>query len=169
MRHPHAIPTLRGVLVAAGTLAWAAASSGTLSAQAIGDASRLAGIAQVDTRVEAAWDEAITMSAGGATQGQFEQALAQTFRAAIADADAAPSVIDGAPVTVACHVDTFYETGLIVYSLRMQVEQPGTDGQPVITWIKSSVGSYTAQQMHLMFRLGEQCASSFLTDWRSAN
>ena len=30
-------------------------------------------------------------------------------------------------VTVACHVDTVYETGQIVYSLRTQLERPGDD------------------------------------------
>ena len=168
MRHPLDVP-IRRLLVAASTLACAAGMGRAVSAQAVDKASRLAGVLEVDVRAEAMWDEAITMSAGGATQEQFQQALAQTFRGAITEADAAPSVVDGAPATVVCHVDTYYETGLIVYSLRVQVEQPGADSQPVITWIKSSVGSYTAQQMHQMFRLGEQCARSFLVDWRAGN
>ena len=138
-------------------------------AQAVDDVSRLAGIDRVDVRVEAQWDELITMEAGGATPGQFLEALRMTFRDGIAQADAAPSVVDGAAVTVTCHVDTFYDTGLIVYSLRVQTEAMGDDGAPVITWIKSDVGSYTVQQLHLMFRLGEQCAQIFLEDWRSAN
>ena len=138
-------------------------------AQSVEDVSRLAGIERVQVRAEAVWDELITMEAGGATQDQFEQALGMTFEGTIASADAAPSVVPGAPVTVACHVDTFYETGLIVYSLRTQVERPGSDGQRVITWLKSWVGSFTVQQMHVMFTLGEQCAESFLADWKSAN
>lgn len=141
----------------------------SVSAQAVEEVSRLAGIVRIDARAEAVWDEMITQSAGGATEGQFQEALQMTFEDALGSADAAPSVVAGAPVTVACHVDTFYETGLIVYALRVQVEQPGEDGDPTITWIKSSVGSYTAQQMHLMFRLGEECAEEFLEDWRSAN
>ncbi|NNF14256.1 MAG: hypothetical protein HKN72_13580 [Gemmatimonadetes bacterium] len=139
------------------------------SAQDVADLERLSGLTTVDVRAEAQWDELITVEAGGATQGQFLQALQASFRDAIAEADAAPSVLDGAPVTVTCHVDTFYDTGLIVYSLRVQTEAAGADGQDVITWIKSSVGSYTVQQLHLMFRLGEQCADSFLEDWRAAN
>lgn len=130
---------------------------------------RLAGIDLIDTRVEAFWDEAITMEAGGATSDQFLQALQMTFRDAIANADAAPAVVDGAPTSVACHVDTFYETGLIVYALRAQVEEADDDGRPVIVWIRSWVGSFTVQQLHLMFSLGEQCAEAFLEDWRSAN
>lgn len=156
-------------IVAMMTVACVGAVPTAATAQTLDDVSRLTGILQVDVRVEADWDEAITMSAGGATPDQFRQALHQTFRATIADADAAPSVVDGAPVTVACHVDTFYETGLIVYSLRVQVERAGPDGMPVVTWIRSAVGSYTAQQLHLMFRLGEQCGRNFLRDWRSAN
>ena len=61
------------------------------------------------------------------------------------------------------------KTGLIVYSLRTQLERPAADGQRIITWIKSWVGSFTVQQMHVMFTLGEQCAESFLEDWKSAN
>jgi hypothetical protein len=139
-----------------------------VTAQAVEDTGRLTGVTQVDTRVEAQWDELITMEAGGATEDQFIQALGMTFEEAMSAADAAPSVVDGAPVTVACHVDTFYDTGLIVYSLRTQVERDGPDG-PVITWIRSWVGSFTTQQLHLMFTLGEQCAETFLDDWKSAN
>lgn len=141
----------------------------SLSAQAVDDPARLTGLTEVGVRAEAQWDELITVEAGGATQGQFLEALRLSFREAISEADAAPGVVDGAAVTVTCHVDTFYDTGLIVYSLRVQTEEPGSGGAPVITWIKSGVGSYTVQQLHLMFRLGEQCAESFLEDWRSVN
>lgn len=137
--------------------------------QTVDDPARLSGLMTVDVHAEAQWDELITVEAGGATQGQFLEALQQSFRDAIAQADAAPGVLDGSPVTVTCHVDTFYDTGLIVYSLRVQTETAGPDGAPVITWIKSTVGSYTVQQLHLMFRLGQQCADSFLEDWRGAN
>lgn len=141
----------------------------TLSAQDVNDPARLAGIVRVQVRAQVEWDEQITSSAGGATSDQFRQALQQSFEGAITDADTAPSVVPGAPVTVACHVNTFYETGQILYALRVQTERPGTDGERVITWIKSWVGSFSTQQMHLMFGLGQQCAESFLDDWRSAN
>jgi hypothetical protein len=133
------------------------------------DRTRLQGIQQIDARAEAAWDEAITVSAGGATSDQFLDALRQTFREALSEAEVGPTVVEGAAISVACHVDTYYETGLIVYSLRTQVERDGADGQPVITWLKSWVGSFTVQQLHLMFTLGAQCAESFLEDWASAN
>jgi len=141
----------------------------TLSAQGVDDPARLAGIVRVQVRAEVEWDDLITNSAGGATSAQFLQALQGSFEGTIKDADAGPSVVPGAPVTVACHVDTFYETGQILYSLRVQTERPGADGQRVITWIRSWVGSYTTQQLHLMFGLGQQCAESFLEDWRSVN
>ena len=137
--------------------------------QALQDPSRLAGLRQVQVRADAVWDEAITMSAGGATPEQFREAIQQTFQESIATADAGPAVAPDAPTTVACHVDTFYDSGLIVYALRTQVEAAGTDGLPVIVWLESSVGSYTVQQLHLMFGLGEQCAESFLAAWRSVN
>ena len=152
------------------TLAILALTAPTVvGAQAVDDPTRLAGVDRVQLRASAAWDEMITMSAGGATPDQFRQALLQTFTESIADSDAAPSVVPGAPQTIACHVDTFYETGQIIYSLRTQLERPGDDGQPVIVWIKSWVGSFNVQQMHVMFTLGEQCAESFLEDWRGAN
>lgn len=92
-----------------------------------------------------------------------------TFERTIAEADAAPSLLEGAPHTVACHVDTFYDTGLIIYSFRAQLERPGEDGAPVIVWVRSWVGSFTTQQLHLTFTLGEQCAKSFLEEWKGAN
>ena len=141
----------------------------TVSAQSVSDPVRLAGLDPVQVRAEAQWDELITMEAGGATPDQFLEALRMTFREHIAEADAAPALEAGAPVTVACHVDTFYDSGLITWALRVQTEVRGDDGAPVITWIKSWVGSYTVQQLHLMFRLGEQCAESFLQDWRGVN
>lgn len=159
----------------AAVIAWLVAGStslglvGSAAAQSVDDPARLAGLDRVQVRAEAEWDELITVEAGGATPEQFEDALRQTFERTIASADAAPSVVPGAPVTVACHVDTFYDTGLVVYGLRVQVESPGPDGRPVVLWIKSWVGSYTVQQLHLMFSLGEQCAESLLEDWRSAN
>jgi hypothetical protein len=146
-----------------------ATSPAEVHAQSIDDPARLAGIERVQLRADAAWDEMITQSAGGATGAQFEEALRMTFSDAITSADAAPSVVPGAPLTVACHVDTFYETGQIVYSLRTQLERSGDDGQSVIVWIKSWVGNFSVQQMHVMFTLGDQCAESFLNDWKSVN
>ena len=140
-----------------------------VAAQGVDDPARLAGIERVQVRAEVVWDDLITNSAGGATSDQFRQALQGSFEGTIKDADAGPSVVPGAPVTVTCHVDTFYETGQILYSLRVQTERPGADGQRVITWIRSWVGSYNTQQLHLMFGLGQQCAESFLDDWQSAN
>ena len=139
------------------------------AAQSMQDVERLAGVTTVDVRVEATWDDAITMDAGGATGDQFRQALLMTFRETISEADAAPGLLEGALTTVTCHVDTFYEPGQIIYSLRTQLEQPGDDGTHVITWIRSWVGSFNMQQMHVMFTLGTQCAEQFLNDWNSAN
>lgn len=138
------------------------------AAQSVADPSRLVDVHEVELRAEVDWDELITTEAGGATAGQFLDALRMSFDDALGGADTGPNVVEGAPVTVACHVDTFYDRGLIVYSLRVQTEEPDEDGRAVITWIRSSVGSYTVQQLHLMFRLGEQCAEGFLEGWRAA-
>lgn len=153
-------------LLLTGAVSW---PNRALHAQSPEDPSRLAGVDRVRVHAEAMWDELITREAGGATADQFLEALRMAFEAGISDADAAPSVVGNAPVTVTCHVDTFYEAGLIVYSLRVQSELRGDDDAPVITWIRSWVGSFTVQQLHLMFRLGNQCAESFLDDWRGVN
>lgn len=142
---------------------------GAAAAQAIDAPARLAGIEAVRVRADASWDEAITMEAGGATPDQFLDALRMTFESRLSQAPLALSVADDAATTVACHVDTFYDAGLIVYSLRVQTEGPGNDGGPVVTWIRSRVGSFTVQQLHLMFRLGEECAETFLQEWRTVN
>ena len=166
VRHPpfrlRRLPGL-GVLLLVPTLAAGAAG------QAVDDVSRLAGVEHLGARVEADWDEAITVEAGGATEEQFLQALGSTFEAALSSAETGPRLDDASPVTVACHVDTFYETGQILYALRTQVEATGADRAPVIVWIRSWVGSFTTRQLHLMFTLGERCAESFLEDWRRVN
>jgi len=171
MRFRSACVAVAIVAISAGTPAVSAQSVENQPAapRSIDDPARLAGVTRVQLRAEVVWDEMITMSAGGATAAQFEGALRQTFAEAITSADASPNVVPGAPITVACHVDTFYEPGQIIYSLRTQLERPGEDGQPVIVWIKSWVGNFSTQQMHRMFTLGEQCAESFLEDWNAAN
>ncbi len=157
------------VLLLLGAASGMLAAGGPLAAQAVEDPARLSGLDRVDIATEAQWDELITTEAGAATEGQFIEALGMSFAASMGEADEGPTVLEGAPVTVRCHVDTFYDRGLIVYGLRVQTEVPGDDGEPVVTWIRSWVGSYTVQQLHLMFRLGEQCAESFLEDWQSVN
>lgn len=151
------------------SLALAAALPAGAASQGVDDPMRLAGVERVQLRASAQWDEMITMSAGGATPDQFREALDMTFRETIELSDEGPTVTPGAEVTVTCHVDTFYDTGQIVYALRTQLERPGSDGAPVIVWIKSWVGNFNVQQMHVMFTLGEQCAESFLDDWKGAN
>lgn len=138
-------------------------------AQDASDPARLSGLSSVGARVEATWDELITTEAGGATTGQFLQALRMSFEGAIADAEAGPTLDSDASRYLVCHVDTFYETGLIVYSLRVSLHEPFPERGSVIIWIKSWVGSYTVQQLHLMFTLGEQCADGFAEDWSVAN
>ncbi|HCW77828.1 MAG TPA: hypothetical protein DG084_01830 [Gemmatimonadetes bacterium] len=144
-------------------------SAGSAAAQSTEDVNRLSGVTTVDVRVEANWDETITMDAGGATADQFSQALRMTFEETISSAKIAPVVQPNARYTIACHVDTFYEPGQIIYSLRTQLEEADADGAPVIRWIRSWVGSFNMQQMHVMFTLGQACAERFLGDWRSVN
>ena len=139
------------------------------SAQDISDPARLAGIERVAVRASAVWDELITTSAGGATEEQFEQALLMGLENAIAGAAPAPRLDPEAPTFLLCHVDTYYDSGLIVYSVRVSHHVPSENGRPVIDWLESSVGSYTAQQLHVIWTIADQCAEAFLNDWRTAN
>jgi len=156
------------VLLALAALTLAA---GALRAQsvAIGDPARLAGVDPLGVRATAAWDEEITTSAGGATQEQFEQALLMGFEEAISTADPGPRYRPEAASFVHCHVDTFYDRGLIVYSVWVALFAPDASGLPVVRWLDSWVGSYTAQQLHVIWTLSDQCAASFLEAWREAN
>ena len=138
-------------------------------AQEIGDPSRLAGVRSVAVRVTAVWDELITTAAGGATEGQFREALLMGLEAAIRNAEIGPTLGPDAPNYVLCHVDTYYDSGLIVYSVRVSHHEPDAQGRPVITWLQSWVGSYPAQQLHLMWTLADQCAKALLEDWQTAN
>lgn len=135
----------------------------------IGDPARLVGVAAVGVRATAEWDEEITNSAGGATQSQFEEALLTGFEAAISGAESGPRYEPGSSSFVLCHVDTFYDRGLIVYAVRVSYHAPDADGSSVIRWLDGSVGSYTAQQLHVIWTLSDQCADAFLEAWREAN
>jgi hypothetical protein len=157
-------------------LSFAALAAATLSglaapvtAQDVSDPARLAGVQGVAVRTSAVWDEMITTSAGGATEAQFEEALLMGLRDAIDSAERGPQLDDDAGAFLLCHVDTFYESGLIVYSVRVSYHEPGPGDRPAITWLRSWVGSYTAQQLHVIWTLADQCADAFLEDWRSVN
>jgi hypothetical protein len=140
-----------------------------IAAQDVSDPARLAGVESVAVRASAVWDELITTSAGGATEAQFEEALLMGLRDAISGAERGPRLDDEAASFLLCHVDTFYESTLIIYSVRVSYHEPGPGGQPAITWLRSWVGSYTAQQLHVIWTLADQCADAFLGDWRTVN
>lgn len=133
------------------------------------DLGRLSGLTRLDVRATAVWDELITTSAGGATDAQFEEALLQGLQEAIRGAERGPALDPAAPSFLLCHVDTYYDSGLIVYSVRVSHHEPHDDGGHAITWLRSWVGSYTAQQLHVIWTLADQCADAFLEDWRTAN
>jgi len=168
-RSRRAIPSLAVPVLTAGWMLTTAATPTRIEAQALDDPSRLEGVASVALRASADWDELITTDAGGATEGQFVEALLAGLRETMAGAERAPAADDDAPGSLLCHVDTFYETGLIVYSVRVSYQRPDAEGVPVIAWLHSSVGSYTSQQLHLIWTLSERCAQTFLDAWTEAN
>lgn len=138
-------------------------------AQDVSDPARLAGLDRVAVRTSAVWDELITTTAGGATEAQFEEALLLGLEEAIGGATPGPRLDPEAPTHLLCHVDTFYDAGLIVYSVRVSHHAPDASGRMIIDWIESRVGSYTAQQLHVIWTIADQCAELFLDDWRAAN
>jgi hypothetical protein len=138
-------------------------------AQQIDDPARLAGVTSVALRASASWDELITTDAGGATAAQFREALTLGLEEAIRGGETGPRLDPDASRYVLCHVDTAYDTGLIIYAVRVSYHQPGDDGIPLIAWLRSWVGSYTTQQLHLLWTLADQCAGAFLQAWAKAN
>ena len=147
----------------------AAGLAGPAHSQEIGDPSRLSGVVSVAVRATAVWDELITTTAGGATEDQFREALLIGLEAAIRSAEVGPTLEADAPNYLLCHVDTYYDSGLIVYSVRVSHHEPDAQGRTVITWLKSWVGSYPTQQLHLMWTLADQCAGALAEDWQTAN
>jgi len=97
------------------------------------------------------------------------EALGLGLEQAMTGAARGPRVDPRAQSFLLCHVDTFYDRGLIVYSVRVSYHRPAEAGPPVIAWLHSSVGSYTAQQLHVIWTLADQCADTFLDAWAEAN
>lgn len=160
---------LRGAVALTLTLLGTVIGTPSIDAQDIDDPGRLAGVATLAVRASADWDELITMSAGGATEGQFIEALQMGLESALSSADHGPVIDPDVTNYVSCHVDTFYDSGLIVYSVRVSHHEPNNAGRTVITWLRSWVGSYTAQQLHVIWTLADQCADTFLDDWSESN
>lgn len=156
--------TARGILLIAEAIVVA-----PCGAQEIDDAARLAGVASVALRASASWDDLITTDAGGATSAQFHEALTLGLEEAIRGGWTGPRLDADADGYVLCHVDTAYETGLVLYAVRVSYHEPGEDGPPVIVWLRSWVGSYTTQQLHLLWGLADQCAHAFLEAWAEGN
>lgn len=136
-------------------------------AQEVGDPLRLTGVTEVSTRAHVTWDEEIVL-AGGATGGQYEDALIAAFDAGMSGSRVA--LDQDAPGFLMCRVETTFDGVIIAYSLRVEYHEPlGADGEPAITWFKSWLGTYGMQQLHLMFGLGTLCAEAFEEDWNLVN
>mgnify|MGYP003321733324 CR=1 FL=1 len=156
-------------LTVAGAAALVALAATPGSGQALDDPQRLAGIEVVALASGLDWDELITTEAGGATAAQFAQALEQGMADVMKAAPEGPSVDTETVHTLRCHVDTFYDVGLVVYGLRVQVERAEAGGgAPVVVWIESHAGSYALNQLHLLSGLGRRCAEGFLDAWGRA-
>jgi hypothetical protein len=134
---------------------------------AFGDPARLADAMPVAVRAAVDWDELITETAGGATEEQFHQAVFQTFEAALGEMGA--SVDASSERFLMCRVETIYDSGLISFAARVELHEPfGAPGQTAISWHRTWIGTAPVQGMHLLFRVGEQCAEDFVEAWTAA-
>jgi len=145
-----------------------ASPQASVEAQEVGDPVRLAGAGPVAVRVAVEWDEQITNTAGGATEDQYHEAVLQTFRQSLEGTEV--PLADDAEAFVLCGVQTYYDRGLIAYSVRVEYQEPlGPDGAPVVSWQRSWVGTTAVGGLHQMFALGEQCATDFAEAWSAVN
>jgi hypothetical protein len=136
--------------------------------EAFGDPARLRDVTPVAARAVVDWDQLITETAGGATEDQFHQAVIQTFEAELGAQGVA--VDASSERFLMCRVETLYNSGVIAFAARVELHEPfGAPGQTAITWHRTWIGSAPVQGMHLLFRIGEQCAEDFVEAWSAAN
>lgn len=126
-----------------------------------GDPSRLAGAEPLGARAVVQWDDLITETAGGATEAQFLDAVAQTFEASLREQGVA--VDPASERFLVCRVDTMYDSGLIAFAARVELHEPFGDGSgTAITWHRTWIGTTPVRGMHLLFTIGERCAEDFI-------
>lgn len=153
---------LSGVPAAAGLAA------GDASGQVGRNVDALVGVTAVNARAEVVeWDEGITM-AGGATAGQYQEALTAAFTEVL---EGGPVDIDPeAPSLLLCRFRTVYDAGLVAYSLSSEYhEQLGDPRRWAVTWMRAWVGTIAMQSLHEMSLFGARCAEAFQEDWAVAN
>lgn len=136
--------------------------------EAFGDPTRLEGAAPLAVRAYVDWDELITETAGGATEPQFHDAVAQAFEQELVDLGVP---LDGdAERFLLCRVETVYDSGMIAFAARVEFHEPfGSDGTTAITWHQTWIGTTPVRDMHRLFAIGEQCAADFFDAWEAAN
>ena len=107
------------------------------------------------------WDDLITEVAGGATEPQFHDAVAQTFEQALEGLGVALDA-ESSRILV-CRVETLYDSGLIAFAARVELHEPfGDRGTSAITWHRTWIGTAPVRGMHTLFTIGEQCAEDFV-------
>jgi hypothetical protein len=158
-----------GVLLRLGALiALDALGAAEAGAQVGREASALIGVTSVNARAEVVeWDEDITM-AGGATAGQYQEALTAAFVQAL---EGGPVSIDAeAPSLLLCRFRTVYDAGFVAYSLSSEYhERLGEPLRWAITWTRGWVGTVGMQSLHEMSLFGARCAEAFQEDWAVVN
>lgn len=126
-----------------------------------GDPSRLAGAEPLASRAAVDWDDLITEVAGGATEPQFHDAVAQTFEQALQELGVA--VDPESSRFLLCRVETMYDSGLIAFAARVELHEPfGASGATAITWHRTWIGTTPVRGMHTLFTIGERCAEDFV-------
>lgn len=158
----------RPVRILAALAVLGALTAGHAAAQVGRNAAALVGVTSVNARAEVLeWDEDITM-AGGATAGQYQDALTAAFTEAL---EGGPVTIDPeAPTLLLCRFRTVYDAGFVAYSLSSEYhEQLGDPLRWAVTWMRGWVGTIGMQSLHEMSLFGARCAEAFQEDWTVAN
>ncbi|MDZ7780195.1 MAG: hypothetical protein U5R14_09740 [Gemmatimonadota bacterium] len=160
--------SLRAALGLLGVVLVHLVGSPVAAQEPFGDPTRLEGSAPLAVRAYVDWDELITETAGGATEPQFHDAVAQTFEQALSDFGV--PLDSEAERFLLCRVETVYDSGMITFAARIELHEPfGADGATAITWHQTWIGTTPVQDMHRLYSIGEQCAADFVEAWEAAN
>ena len=157
------MPHWKALALAAFLTSGLTVTAGVVSAQdaRFGDASRLSGVEPLAVSAVVVWDDLITEVAGGATEPQFHDAVAQTFEQALEGLGVALDA-ESSRILV-CRVETLYDSGLIAFAARVELHEPfGDRGTSAITWHRTWIGTAPVRGMHTLFTIGEQCAEDFV-------
>lgn len=135
--------------------------------QELGDPARLVGAPPLAVRTVVNWDRVLTETAGGPTEGQFQEAVSKAFEESLRDF--------GVPIDpdsenfLLCRVETMYGNGVVAFTGRVELHEPfGAEGETAVSWQQPQIGALPVDEMQVLFRVGERCAEDFAEAWIAA-